>query len=209
MADDNPTTELTELLQGWKDQDPKHMDRLVPLLYQELRVLAASHLRRERPDHTLQRTALVNEVFMKLMGQRVDWENRSHFFGVASRLMRRILVDYARKGHAEKRGGAMVKVDIEKLDNLLEYAAEGRNPLLLTVNHALEKLESLDERQAKLVELRFFGGHSIEEAADLMGISASTAKREWKFVRAWLKNEIIKETGSALDAASSSSSAAS
>ena len=201
MADDNPTTELTELLQGWKDQDPKHMDRLVPLLYQELRVLAASHLRRERPDHTLQRTALVNEVFMKLMGQRVSWENRSHFFGVASRLMRRILVDYARKGHAEKRGGHLAKVELEKLDNLLEYAAEGRNPIVLTVHHALEKLEELDPRQAQLVELRFFGGHSIEEAADLMGVSASTAKREWKFVRAWLKNEILKDSGSAMDAA--------
>ena len=204
MADDNTTTELTELLQGWKDQDPKHMDRLVPLLYQELRVLASSHLRRERADHTLQRTALVNEVFMRLMGQRVDWENRSHFFGVASRLMRRILVDYARKGHAEKRGGLMVKVEIEKLDNLLEYAAEGRNPLLLTVNAALEKLEALDQRQAQLVELRFFGGHSIEEAADLMGISPSTAKREWKFVRAWLKSEILKETGPAEAAAAPS-----
>jgi RNA polymerase sigma factor (TIGR02999 family) len=202
MADDNTTTELTELLHAWKDQDPKQMERLVPLLYQELRVLAASHLRRERPDHTLQRTALVNEVFMRLMGQRVDWENRSHFFGVASRLMRRVLVDYARKGHAEKRGGHMVKVEIEKLDNLLEYAAEGKNPIVLTVHHALEKLEDLDPRQARLVELRFFGGHSIEEAADLMGISASTAKREWKFVRAWLKNEILKESGSSAGAAS-------
>lgn len=195
MADDNTTTQLTELLHHWKEQDPQQMERLVPLLYQELRVLASSHLRRERPDHTLQRTALVNEVFMRMMGQRVDWENRAHFFGVASRLMRRILVDYARKGHAEKRGGHMVKVEIEKIDNLLEYAAEGRNPLLLTVHRALEKLETLDQRQAQLVELRFFGGHSIEEAADLMGVSASTAKREWKFVRAWLKNEILKEGG--------------
>ena len=194
MSNDTTTIELTELLHHWKDQDPKLMDRLVPLLYQELRVLAASHLRRERADHTLQRTALVNEVFMRLMGQRVDWENRSHFFGVASRLMRRILVDYARKGHAEKRGGSMVKVELEKLDNLLEYAGEGRNPLLLNVHRALEKLEALDERQARLVELRFFGGHSIDEAADLMGISASTAKREWKFIRAWLKNEILKES---------------
>jgi RNA polymerase sigma factor (TIGR02999 family) len=194
MADDNTTPQLTELLHGWKDQDPQQMERLIPLLCQELRVLAASHLRRERPDHTLQRTALVNEVFMRLMGQRVDWENRSHFFGVASRLMRRILVDYARKGHAEKRGGGMTRVEIDKIDNLLEYAAECKNPLLLTVHAALEKLEALDERQAQLVELRFFGGHSIEEAADLMGISSSTAKREWKFVRAWLKNEILKGT---------------
>lgn len=185
--------ELTQLLHSWKEQDPEQLDRLVPVLYHELRILAASHLRRERVDHTLQRTALVNEVFIRLMGQKVDWENRSHFFGVASRMMRRILVDYARKNQAEKRGGGAQRVDMEKLDALLESTAEGKHPLTLTIHQALEKLEQLDPRQAQLVELRFFGGHSIEEAADLMSISTSTAKREWKFVRAWLKGEILKQ----------------
>ena len=193
MAADEPKDELTQMLQGWKDQDPDQLSKLVPVLYHELRILASSHLRRERVDHTLQRTALVNEVFIRLMGQRVDWENRSHFFGVASRMMRRILVDYARRNQAEKRGGGAQRVDIEKVDALLELTAESKHPLTLTIHQALEKLEALDPRQAQLVELRFFGGHSIEEAADLMSISTSTAKREWKFVRAWLKNEILKE----------------
>lgn len=192
MAEDT-SAELTSLLHGWKDQDPRQMERLIPLLYNELRTLAASHLRRERPDHTLQRTALVNEVFLRLVGQRVEWENRGHFFGVASRMMRRVLVDYARKNHAEKRGGGAARIDMDKVDALLEQPPESRSSLTLTIHQALEKLEQLDPRQAQLVELRFFGGHSIEEAADLMNISVSTAKREWKFVRAWLKNEIQHE----------------
>ncbi len=159
----------------------------MPVVYEELRRLAKQHLRRERPDHTLQATALVHEAYLRLVDQRaVTWQNRAHFFGVAAQLMRRILVDYARRRQAAKRGGAALKVSL----NELVLAAEERSEEVVALDEALERLAAMDPRQGRVVELRIFSGLTVEETAEVLGISPATVKREWTMARAWLSREI-------------------
>ena len=178
---------VTELLVALSGGNRAVVDELTPLIYQELKRMAGSQLRRERPGHTLQATALVHEAYLKLVDQRqVTWQNRAHFFGVASQIMRRVLMDYAKSQKREKRGGGAHKTS---LDEAL-VVAEDRASDLIQIDEALARLEELDPRQAKVVELRFFGGLSVEETAEAMGISAPTVKREWAMARAWLHREL-------------------
>jgi RNA polymerase sigma factor (TIGR02999 family) len=178
--------DVTALLRDWSGGDPRALERLMPLVYGELRKLAASYLRRERSDHTLQPTALVHEAYLRLVDQRgVDWHNRAHFFGIAARMMRRILVDHARRRQAAKRDGAAYR--ISGSGDLVEA---GHDPDLLALNSALDGLEALDPRQARIIELRFFGGLTVEETAEVVGISTATVKREWQTARAWLAREL-------------------
>ena len=177
---------VTELLVRWKAGDPQALDRLIPLLYDELREIARHHMQRERPGHTLQSAALVHEAYLRLLDQDpFDSENRMHFLAVASRLMRQILVDYARSHGAAKRG-ADLKVE---LDGALVAAPE-RSIDVIALDHALSQLTEIDEQQSRIVEMRFFGGLSVEEIADLLGISRSTVKREWNVAKAWLSRQI-------------------
>jgi RNA polymerase sigma factor (TIGR02999 family) len=180
-----PERDITALLKDWSGGDRAALEKLMPAVYEELRRLAAAHLRSERPDHTLQPTALVHEAYLRLADQRsVEWANRAHFFSIAARIMRRILVDHARRRRALKRDGAALRL------TLAEAPSEDRGPELLALDSALTSLESLDPRQAKIVELRFFGGLSVEETAEAAGISTATVKREWRTARAWLRREI-------------------
>lgn len=188
--------DITRLLLEWGGGNEAALTALFPLVYDELRAMAQGHLRRERSGHTLQRTALVHEAFLRLVDQRnVTWQSRSQFFALASQMMRRILVDYARKRRAAKRGQAPVRLGIEELlpkDQALgaELASPEADPDFGEFDAVLQRLERLDPRQGKLVELRFFGGLSLEEAAQVMGISLATVKRDWTFARAWLQREL-------------------
>jgi RNA polymerase sigma-70 factor (ECF subfamily) len=175
---------LAEVKLGRQDALPK----LLPLVYKELRRLAGHYLRDERIGHTLQPTALVHEAYMRLVGQdRADWQNRAQFMGVSAQLMRRILVDYARERTAAKRGGGAVRVD----DEGFELAAgAGQSEQVLAVDEALERLSKLDPQQAQIVEMRYFGGLSVEEAAEALGISPRTVKRDWAMAKAWLHSEL-------------------
>ena len=189
----NSGNDITRLLLEWSDGNGAALSELFPLVYEELRRMAEQHLRRERSAHTLQRTALVHEAFLRLADQKhVTWRSRAQFFGLASQMMRRILVDYARKRNAAKRGQEPVRID-------LDGAGEDLPPQLLSVeshldfdrfDDVLQRLEQLDPRQGKLVELRFFGGLSLEEAAEVLGVSLATVKRDWVFARAWLQREL-------------------
>jgi RNA polymerase sigma factor (TIGR02999 family) len=163
----------------------------MPVVYGELRRLARHYVRRERPDHTLQATALVHEAYMRLVDQRgVTWQNRAHFFGVAAQLMRRILVDYARRHRAAKRGGSFVQVSLNDALALPEEQGED----VLALDDALERLAAIDPRQARVVELRLFSGLTVEEAAEVLDVSAATVKREWTMAKAWLSREIQSES---------------
>jgi RNA polymerase sigma-70 factor, ECF subfamily len=165
----------------------------MPLVYEELRKLAASHLKSERGNHTLQPTALVHEAYLRLVGQRsVSWASRAHFYGIAAQMMRRVLVDHARRRQAAKRSPGTLLLDIGEE---AEAPAPDRMPELLVLDRALTELERLDPRQARVVELRFFAGLSVEETAEVAGISTATVKREWKTARAFLRHEIGLEAG--------------
>jgi RNA polymerase sigma factor (TIGR02999 family) len=180
--------EVTALLQEWSAGDRGALERLMPLVYDELRKLAASHLKSERDNHTLQATALVHEAYLRLVGQRsVSWASRAHFYGIAAQMMRRILVDHARKRQAAKRSPGAFLLD---LGEEVEPSAPDRMPELLVLDRALNELERLDPRQARVVELRFFAGLSVEETAEVAGISTATVKREWRTARAFLRHEI-------------------
>jgi RNA polymerase sigma factor (TIGR02999 family) len=178
--------DITDLLHRWQGGDAQALDELTPLVYRELHRIAGRHIAGEHPGHTLQATALVHEAFLKLVDQRrVDWQNRGHFFNLAATLMRRILVDHARSTHRLKRGADVPKVSLNEATdaaetNVLDLAD------ILTLDRALEELQSLDPRQCQIVELRFFGGLTVEEAADAMTLSTGTIKREWAIARAWL-----------------------
>jgi RNA polymerase sigma factor (TIGR02999 family) len=175
--------EVTQLLVDWSNGDQAALDKLLPLVNAELRRLAARYMRRETPGHTLQTSALVNEAYLRLVDQRhVRWQNRTHFFGIAAQLMRRILIDHARSHHYAKRGGGALKVSLDEA----AAATEARSAELLAVDEALEKLTALDARKGRIVELRFFGGLSLEETAEVMGISSPTVQREWRAAKAWL-----------------------
>ena len=181
------TRNITHLLKEWSEGDQQALDELTPLVYEELRQQAARYLRRERPNHSLQATALINEAFLRLIDVKdVQWQNRAHFFAIAANLMRRILVDHARRRDAEKRGGSQVCLT---LDEGLAWANEP-DVDLLAIDEALNKLAVIDEQQARVVELRFFSGLTVEETATALGISPKTVKRDWSVARAWLKREI-------------------
>jgi RNA polymerase sigma factor (TIGR02999 family) len=186
-----PARDVTQLLVSWSQGDQAALEQLMPLVYSELRRLASSYLRRERSNHTLQSTALVHEAFMRLVNQRdVHWRNRAHFYAIAAQMIRRILVDYARSQHTEKRGSGAVKL---ALDEAVAAPRESGLDLdLLALNRALDQLSHLDARQSRIVELRFFAGLSIEETAEVMNLSAATIKREWNTARAWLFREMTR-----------------
>lgn len=178
---------VTQLLHAWGGGDAGALDQVVPLVYAELRRQAERYLRREAPGHTLQTTALVHEAYLRLVDQRsARWESRAQFFGVAAQLMRRILVDHARGHHAAKRGGSAIQVPLEEGT----AAAQERDVDLLALDEALTRLAALDERQARVVELRYFMGLGIEETAEALAISPATVKREWAMARAWLRREL-------------------
>ena len=186
--------DVTLLLKQLSAGDHEAVDQLVPLLYNELRRLAGYYLRQERSDHTLQATALVHEAYLRLIDQRaVEWKNRSHFFAVAAQVMRRILLDYARSHQAVKRGGALPKLS---LDNAVIFCAEQANELV-ALDDLLTRLAKLDPQQARIVELRFFGGMSVEETAELMGISPRTVKRDWAMAKSWFSRELRNAGGTA------------
>jgi RNA polymerase sigma factor (TIGR02999 family) len=185
--------QLTQLLEAWRKGDSDAADKLVPLVYAELRRIAASKLRSERGGHTLQATALVHEAWLRLMQQHESgWQNREQFFAIAAQAMRRILVDHARKRHAGKRGDGIVPVDIDEVSRVLAVTLPDER--LLALDDALQRLSLLDERQAKIIELRFFGGLSVEETASVLAISPTTVKREWATGRAWLFRTMHGET---------------
>jgi RNA polymerase sigma factor (TIGR02999 family) len=179
---------ITQLLVDWSKGDQKALDKLMPLVYSELRRQAGNYLRRERPGHTLQPTALVNEAYLKLIDQRhVRWRNRAQFFGVSAQLMRRILVDHARQHQAAKRGGSdQQRLSITSAEKFVKQPEVD----LLALHEALEELATLDPQQERIVELRFFGGLSIEETAEVLGIGHATVERDWKMARAWLRRNL-------------------
>src|SRR5262252_2808643 len=179
---------VTQLLVKWGGGDKAALEELMPLVYSELRRLARNYLRRERQNHTLQPTALVNEAYLKLVDQnKAHWQNRAQFYGVAAQLMRRILVDHARQHQAAKRGGT----DQQRLSiTNVEQLAEKPEIDLLALHEALEELKAFDPQQERIVELRFFGGLSIDETAEVMGFGHATIERDWKMARAWLRKKL-------------------
>ena len=184
---EEPSPDVTRLLDELSAGKEHALDELLPLVYRELRRLAAGYLRRERQNHTLQPTALVNEAFLKLVEQRnVRWQNRAHFFGIAAQAMRRILVDHARTHGRVKRGGAGPRVTLDEA----MIAAESRSIDLLALDEALQRLSAIDQRQTRVVELRFFGGLSVEETAEVLHLSPATIKREWSMAKAWLHTQL-------------------
>ena len=181
------TPEITLLLKAWSSGDQTAREKLIAVVYDELRKIASQYLRRERQHHTLQATALANEAYLKLVDlSEVTWQDRAHFFAVAAQVMRHILVDYARQQGAEKRGGGLQKLT---LDEAISWMSE-RDLDLLALDEALAQLASFDPQQSQVVELRFFGGLSIEETAAVMGLSTATIKREWMLAKAWLHQKL-------------------
>jgi RNA polymerase sigma factor (TIGR02999 family) len=189
-----PSERINKLLLNWGQGDQAAREALIPLVYDELRRLARRHLRRERPDHTLQSAALVNEAYLRLISQeQPNWQNRAHFFGVAAQIMRHILVDHARNRAAAKRGAGSPRLSLDA-----EVALpQGREMDLVVLDDALNHLADLDPKQSRLVELRFFGGLSIEETSVVLGVSPATVKREWATARAWLQREMKRKDTSA------------
>jgi RNA polymerase sigma factor (TIGR02999 family) len=187
MSDPADGAKVTQLLIEWNNGRKGALEDLLPLVYSELRRLASQRLRQERRDHTLQPTALVHEAYIRLVDQRrVRWQNRAHFYGVAAHMMRRILVDRARARKADKRGGEWERVTLT--DN--RTSNESRDVDVLALDNALQRLAALDPQQERIVELRYFGGLTLEETAEVVGISTATVKREWTIAKAWLRAEL-------------------
>src|SRR6266851_4501544 len=187
-----PPQNVTQLLIGWGQGDKEALDKLVPIVYDELRRQAARYLRHERAGHTLQTTALIHEAYLRLIDQKnVHWQNRAQFFGIAAQLMRRILVDHARTRKRAKRGGSDIRVPFE------DAVAIASAPELdvVALDEALKRLAEIDEQQSRIVELRFFSGLTVEETAEVLGISTATVKRDWSVARAWLQREIRGQAG--------------
>jgi RNA polymerase sigma factor (TIGR02999 family) len=184
----SPSHEVTKLLKNWGAGDESAPDKLMPLVYDELRRLARRYMRREKPGHTLQTSALVHEAYVRLVGQtKIQWESRAHFFGIAARLMRQILVDQARRRNFAKRGGAAaIRVSLTEAASV----AEEQSASVIALHDALNNLEKIDPRKSRIVELRFFGGMSIEETAEALKVSPGTVMRDWTFARAWLRKEM-------------------
>ena len=186
-----PPSEVTLLLQGWRDGDRNALDALLPLVYQELRRLAHFQLQRERQDHTLQTAALVHEAYLRLIGLNPPrWESRTHFFAIAAQLMRQILVDYARRHVAVKRGGGACKVSLEEAT----LVSKQKDVDVLSLDDALKALAKIDPRQSRVVELRFFAGLSLEEISEALEIAPATVQRDWTAARAWLHREISRNS---------------
>ena len=186
-----PPSEVTLLLEQWRDGDRKALDALLPLVYQELRRLAHFQLRKERPDHTLQSAALVHEAYLRLLGMNAPkWEGRTHFFAIAAHLMREILVDYARRHRAAKRGAEAPRISLEEATALTRKTDVD----VLALDDALNSLAQVDPRQSKVVELRFFAGLALEEIAEALDIAPATVQRDWTAARAWLYREISKSS---------------
>ncbi len=184
------SSEITQMLREWSDGKHEVLNNLLPLVYTELHRQAASFLRKERPGHTLQTTELINEAYLKLIDRRdVNWESRTHFFAVAAQAMRRILVDYARAKYREKRGGDNIKLSLEEAT---QVAAKEKGVDLIALDEALNKLAERDQQQARVVELRYFSGLSLEETAEALHISRATVARDWEAARAWLHRELTK-----------------
>ena len=184
---DSTATPVTELLVRWRAGDSEALPALMPLVYDEMRRLAHRYLRRERPGHTLQSTALVHEAFVRLTGNALpQWEDRAHFFGIAAHLMRQILVEYARSRNAGKRGGAAIRLALENV----EEPSATPDLDIVALDDALNDLARIDSQQSRVVELRFFSGLSIEDTAQVLGISESTVKRDWNTARVWLYREL-------------------
>ena len=182
-----PPHQVTQLLQQWSEGDENALARLMPLVHDELHRLAHQHMRRESAGHVLQTSALINEAYLRLVDQpQIRWRDRAHFFGIAARLMRHILVDDARKRNAAKRGGSLIQVPLDEANAVVQEQAAN----VAALDDALQRLEAIDERQGKIVELRFFGGLSIEETAQVLRVSPGTVMRDWTFARAWLRNEM-------------------
>jgi RNA polymerase sigma factor (TIGR02999 family) len=185
-----PTAAVTELLRAWSDGDDHALEQLMPLVEAELRRLARGYMARERPDHTLQATALVNEAFVRLTDARqVRWQDRAHFLGISARLMRRVLVDYARRRGYSKRGGGAQRVTLH--DQLVTSEDPGLD--VIALDRALEVLANVDLRKSRIVELRFFGGLSVEETAEVLHVSPDTVKRDWRLSKLWLLRELEGE----------------
>ena len=183
----NSDSAPTELLRAWSQGDGSALDRLMPLVYNELHRLARRYMRQERPDHTLQATSLVNEVYLRLIDvNRVEWRNRAHFLALAAQMMRRILVEFARNRHRQKRGGGAVHVSLDDVQEL----PDSNERDLVALNGALGVLATFDSRMSQVVELRFFGGLTVAETADVLNISPETVMRDWKTAKAWLIREL-------------------
>ena len=185
------THEVTQLLQAWSAGDEQALEKLTPLVYRQLHRVAQRYMAGQRSDHTLQTTALVNEVYLRLVDcEQVRWRDRAHFFAVSAQLMRRILIDFARSRGYQKRGGAIPHLSLEEAPTL------GCEPdaNLVALDDALKGLAAVDERKSKIVELRFFGGLNVEETAEVLGVSSDTVLREWRLARAWLLRELRKKT---------------
>lgn len=185
-----PQHEVTQILHDWSSGDAQAQERLMPFVYDELRRLARSFLSRERGDHTLQPTALVNEAYVRLVDQtRVSWQNRAHFYGIAASMMRRVLIDHARARATGKRGGGAIRLSIDDL----QVPIEERAASFIDLDEALKTLEQMDERKCKVVEMRFFGGLSDEEIAEVLGVTTRTVLRDWKKARLWLYRELSQQ----------------
>lgn len=186
-----PPSEVSLLLQEWRNGDSKALDALLPVVYKELRRLAHVHLQKERPDHTLQSAALVHEAYLRLIGLSApQWESRAHFFAIAAGLMRQVLVDYARRHTAKKRGGSLGKVSL----NDATTASRRKDVDIVALDDALKTLAKIDPRQSRVVELRFFAGLSLQEISDAMEIAPATVQRDWTAARAWLHREISRNS---------------
>lgn len=190
MTIENEPDDVTELLGRWNKGDEEAQSKLVKLIYNDLHARAENYMRYERQDHTLQPTALINEVYLRLIKQKgIAWQNRSQFYGVIAQIMRRILVDHARNHYAAKRGGNAFKVSIDEVDNI-----SGEKEVdLMILDDSLTRLAEMDLRQSQIVEMRFFGGLSVEETAEALGISTITVQREWRISKMWLYNELKKQ----------------
>ncbi len=182
--------QITEMLAAWSGGDESSIDRLLPMVETELRRIARNYMRRENPGHTLQTTALVNEAYLKMVDQtRVTWQNRAHFFGISAQIMRRILLNHARDKKAGKRGGeGAVRLNIEDV----QVMSDERSDELVALDESLERLAKFDRLKSRIVELRYFGGLSLEETAEVMGISRPTVSLHWRLARVWLKNDMEK-----------------
>ena len=185
--DEASPNQITEQLIAWSNGDEAALERLIPAVYQELRRMAQHYLRGEDSGHSLQPTALVHEAYLRLIDQtKVEWQNRAHFFGVAAQMMRRILIDHAKAKHRVKRGGTAVKVMLDENANFTQERASE----LLALDDALQRLARMDERKSRIVELRYFGGLTVEETAQVLGISDKTVMRDWNLAKAWLYREL-------------------
>lgn len=182
--------EITRLLHQWQTGDQQALDELMALVYRELHTLAGSYLRRERPNHTLQPTALVHEAYLRLVDEnRINWQSRAHFFGVTAQVMRNILVDHARARHRDKRGGYAEKLSLDEALGVFQK----QDVDVIALDDALQELAGFDPQQSRLVELRFFGGLTIEETAEVLGMSPATVKREWTLAKAWLHQQLVPD----------------